>query len=215
MFRSLRRVLRRALTSRTRTARAAQNPSDLESGSQALVLRCAEPALSGSAAVAMFEDTAIPLAAGMDVNTAEGFLFDTIAFPGIVRLIATLQDGVIRHFLIEKGLKLLLNAHGIEVIFLLEHTGCAERASKLGVPESFVEDGNRIEETLTTASIRLMQDLRSIEGLRIVALVAVVSDHHDSRRCCERVVTLPDFLDDNALRVHQEGVIADKKPIAA
>jgi len=141
----------------------------------------------------MFEGIGATEAERLGVDCSEGFLFDTMALPGLVRKLATLREGDQRFRLIQ-DLKLLLSAHGIEVIFLLEHTNCAEREHSCGKAESRAETVGRITGTLLQAAERLTEDLKSIRDLQIVPLVAIVNEHTDSRRRCEAIVHVDTYI---------------------
>lgn len=169
----------------------------LQAGAPAMVLRCSEPALSTSDAVRYFEDFADQYLVNAGVDVSQGIMFDTVALPGIIRNIATAdkKNAWFRE-MITWAICLLTGAHGTEVIFLMEHLHCAERACAEGEALPIDDQIDKIYSDLTGAR-QFIQDMLSAVGsdAKIIPCVAIVSKHHDSRRKLLKIVTLGEALE--------------------
>lgn len=172
----------------------------LISGAPAMVIRCVEPALSPSTAVARFEDFMTPYMRGAGIDTREGVLFDTVALPGMIRHISVAGDGNIISTAIWEVTKwvllLLLDAHGTEVIFLFEHLDCAERkAANKGMAFSFSEEVFRACNSMEIAEKRILTFCAQHDRRpQVVRCIGIVTQEHDSRRRLTKIYLAEELL---------------------
>ncbi len=90
--------------------------------------------------------------------------YDRVALPGGPACLAGHTEAYVQEKGVVDELKFLVDAHELERVVLIQHQGCAFYAQRLGLPEPFLADQQRIDLLKAARFVREVTGLSNVEA---------------------------------------------------